>query len=86
VLQVDLDRLRAGQGPHISHVDPAVAVHVDPQPPQRVDGHTMVRRPARIVRVVHKAAFAVDDLFGNLSDIRHKAPRSWTGESLPDYP
>jgi hypothetical protein len=68
MLDVDLDRLRAGQRPHVGDVDPRVAVHVDPQAPQGADGHPVVRRPARIVGVVHKAALTGDDFFGNVLD------------------
>ena len=57
----------------------AVAVQVDPQPAQRADGDAVVGGPARIVGVVHKAALAGDDLFGNLADRSAWAPPSQLG-------
>ena len=65
----------------IVHPDTRIAGDVETQPPQRVQSDAVVRGPARIIRVVHKAALARDDLGGQVFHCLHRIPPQLWGNA-----
>ena len=55
----------------MTRIDIPVAVDIESQRPHRMDGNTVIGRPARIVRIVDIATLAGDDFFCNGTNRQH---------------
>ena len=67
-----LGRLILSKLLNIGEIYCAVTVHIQPQPTQRVDGDAVVRCPARIIGVIHKAPLTRDDGLCNFLNSLHQ--------------
>jgi len=68
VFDKNLRRRLTPEGLHIGHVNLVVAVDVTAKPLERSERHPVVGRPARIVGIIDKAAFAGHNLACDIQD------------------
>jgi hypothetical protein len=62
----NIDSLLLAQGLHIARIHLAIAGQIKPEPAHGVNAHPVFGSPARVIRVIHIAAFAAHNISGYL--------------------